>query len=74
MLLSECADVSAEVANNVTMENLCHLDSGRFALEIRAAKSRWNLWLFPAEDCRSRRIGATGFGYDIARQFELRLV
>ena len=74
MLLAECADVSAEVANNVTVESLCRLDNGGFGLNTSRGEIETASLVIATGGLSIPKIGATGFGYDIARQFGLRLV
>ncbi|MGB1920581.1 MAG: NAD(P)/FAD-dependent oxidoreductase [Candidatus Puniceispirillaceae bacterium] len=74
MLLAECADVAAEVAGNVTVESVHGLDDGGFGLTTSRGQIEAESLVIATGGLSIPKIGATGFGYDIARQFGLRLV
>ena len=74
MLLDECADVAAEVACNVKVESILKFDDGGFGLTTSRGEIETETLVIATGGLSIPKIGATGFGYDIAVQFGLQLV
>lgn len=78
MLLAECADVGAEVAMNVSIQSVQSKDlnsgSGYFILETTRGQIETPALVIATGGLSIPKIGATGFGYDVAAQFGLPLI
>ena len=74
MLLDECADGAAEVACNVKVESVLKFDDGGFGLTTSRGEIETETLVIATGGLSIPKIGATGFGYDIAVQFGLQLV
>ena len=74
MLLAECADVGVEVACNVKVESVLKFDDGGLRLTTSRGEIVTETLVIDTGGLSIPKIGATGFGYDIAGQFGLQLV
>lgn len=72
MLLAECAAARVKVITSCRIENI---DRGKdFCLATTAGRLRSAKLVVACGGLSFPKIGATGFGYDVARQFGLRVV
>ncbi|MDB6036677.1 MAG: rane protein [Verrucomicrobiales bacterium] len=77
MLKSECAKVGAEFKLNCKIESVAKnsdLGAGRFQLSTSQGDFFCESLVIATGGLSIPKIGATGFGYEIARQFGLRIV
>ena len=72
MLLRECADAGVSIFCNAKIDALSHGDS--FALRTSRGEFRAPALVIATGGLSIPKMGATGFGYDIARQFGLKIV
>jgi predicted Rossmann fold flavoprotein len=68
MLLSECAKASVRVAVSEEVREIAREESG-FALRLKDAVVRTPALVIATGGLSIPKMGATGFGYDVARQF-----
>jgi predicted Rossmann fold flavoprotein len=73
MLLAECRDAGVRVQLETTVEAVARTDTG-FALETSRGPLDCTSLVIATGGKSIPKMGATGFGYDIARQFGLPLV
>ncbi len=72
LLLSECQDAKVELRMDVEVREVRHIASGkdpRFALSTRHGELTCNTLVIATGGLSIPKLGATGFGYDLARQF-----
>jgi predicted Rossmann fold flavoprotein len=72
MLLAECAAVGAEVRTEVRISAVRKADE--FVVETSAGEFRASRLVLATGGLSIPKMGATGFAYDVARQFGLRIV
>ncbi|MDD1014119.1 NAD(P)/FAD-dependent oxidoreductase [Pseudomonas rubra] len=68
MLLDECASAGAELRMDTSIEQIEKLDSG-YLLETSAGQFRCQSLVIATGGLSIPTLGATGFGYQVARQF-----
>lgn len=74
MLLAECAAARAVYQNEVTVEAVSCLESGRYRVESSVGVAEAESLVIATGGLSVPKIGATRFGYDIARQFGLNVL
>jgi len=72
MLLEECAKGAVEIACNAQVTNVSH--NGTFCVETRDGAWRADTLVIATGGPSIPKMGATGFAYDLARQFGLKVV
>ncbi|MFK8011830.1 MAG: NAD(P)/FAD-dependent oxidoreductase [Marinicellaceae bacterium] len=70
MLLDECTQVNAQVKDHCTVESISKLDKG---FQINTTHDNWHCesLVIATGGLSIPKMGATGFGYDVAQQFGL---
>ena len=68
LLLKECADAGAQVMLNTTVEQITRHEDG-YALQTTAGPMRCQSLVIATGGLSIPSMGATGFGYQVARQF-----
>jgi predicted Rossmann fold flavoprotein len=73
MLLDECADVSVEIRENCQINQLNKIQTG---FRIQASQGQWQSQslIIATGGLSIPKMGATGFGYHLAKQFELKIL
>ena len=73
MLLEECADVKAQIRSNCTVQKITKTDSG---FQLKTTQGVWQCesLVIATGGLSIPKMGATGFGYDIANQFNIKLL
>ena len=74
MLLKECAEAGVEMALGVRVASVTRGEDGGFAVETSAGTLRAESVVIATGGLSIPKIGATGFGYEVARQFGLSVV
>ncbi len=59
MLLAECADMAAKIANNVSIESVCGLNNGGFGLKKSLGEIETTALVIATEGLWFPKIGAT---------------
>jgi predicted Rossmann fold flavoprotein len=72
MLLAECAEAGVEIFLGVRTGQIAHSDT--FALQTSKGTFHAPALVIATGGLSIPKMGATGFGYDIARQFEINIV
>jgi len=72
MLLEECADAGVKIFSSTQIEEVVSNDS--FSLRTSRGEFRAPVLVIATGGLSIPKMGATGFGYEIARQFGLRVV
>jgi predicted Rossmann fold flavoprotein len=73
MLLNECQEVGVEIRLNHSVESVEQTESG-FQLQVNGLESTCTSLVIATGGLSIPTLGATGFGYDIARQFGLKVL
>ncbi len=74
MLVRECAEAGVEMALGTRVASVARGEDGGFAVETSTGMLRAKSMVVATGGLSIPKIGATGFGYDLARQFGLRVV
>jgi predicted Rossmann fold flavoprotein len=69
MLLAECADAGVDVRTSCEIHRVAHGDAGDFHVHTSQGESRAPALVVACGGLSIPRMGATGFGYELARQF-----
>ncbi len=69
MLLAECEAGAAEVRTSCSVEAVEHRDNGHFALRTSGGSFETASLVIATGGLSIPKMGATGFGYDLARRF-----
>ena len=69
MLLAECADAGVEIRTHCAIERVEHTDAGRFRLDTVQGRFEAASLVVASGGLSIPSMGATGFGYELARQF-----
>jgi len=73
MLLEECSDVKAQVRNHCVIESITKLEKG-FRLNTNQGNWQCESLVIATGGLSIPKMGASGFGYDIAKQFNLKVL
>lgn len=74
LLLNECAAVDAEVQTRTSVQELRTLETGGFEVETEDEKLSCQSLVIATGGLSIPRMGATGFGYEQAKRFGLRVL
>ncbi|NQD37160.1 NAD(P)/FAD-dependent oxidoreductase [Permianibacter sp. IMCC34836] len=74
MLVSECRDGDVQWSTGTTVNHIEQAPTGRFHLQTSRGLFDTESLIIATGGLSIPQIGATGFGYDVARQFGLRMV
>ncbi len=69
MLLAECAAGGVEIRTSCSIERVAHRDGGGFALHTSQGSFEADALVVASGGLSIPKMGATGFGYALARQF-----
>jgi predicted Rossmann fold flavoprotein len=69
MLLAECADAGVDVRTSCEIHRVAHGDAGDFHVHTSQGESSAPALVVACGGLSIPRMGATGFGYELARQF-----
>ena len=69
MLLAECADAGVEIRTHCAIERVERTDAGRFRLHTAQGRFEAPSLVVASGGLSIPSMGASGFGYDLARQF-----
>ena len=69
MLLAECADAGVEIRTHCAIERVEHSDAGRFRLHAAQGRFEAASLVVASGGLSIPSMGATGFGYALAKQF-----
>jgi predicted Rossmann fold flavoprotein len=73
MLLAECADVGAELRLNTAVESVTPLPQGGYRVAASCGVLECASLVIATGGLSIPKIGATRFGYDVARQFKMKV-
>ena len=74
MLLDECADAKVAIRYPVRVQTIAQTDDDRFAVQTDQGEITAQSLVIATGGLSIPKIGATGFGYEIAKQFGIPLV
>lgn len=74
MLLAECVDAHVTVQLETSVRDVSHLSDGGFALKTNKGDYSCASLVIATGGKSIPKMGATGFGYDIAKQFGLNVI
>lgn len=74
MLLSECADLDVKIKTGVTVQAVTKASDGSFVVRTSAGEIVASSLVIASGGLSIPKIGASPFGYEIAKQFGLRIV
>jgi predicted Rossmann fold flavoprotein len=69
MLLAECATAGVDVRTSCSVERVARCDGGGFALRTTQGSFEADALVIASGGLSIPKMGATGFGYELARQF-----
>ena len=73
MLLDECADVGSVILDNCSIDKITKTENG-FALKTSQGAWQCESLVIATGGLSIPKMGATGFGYEIAKQFEIKVL